>query len=184
MGSFACAMSSISPTLMVVSSAHIATTGRVMSCLTWIRLMCMSLIVYLSMHDSGSMARAKGQMFLLTKVFSLVVVWLVPPTNNMKWCAPTSTFTGLCYICSTSTHQALGIKSRNRSFETAKKSLSKCLCIQLQQCLLQQVEVCCSQLQQQWTNCHHELLHSTWNHKRLHLHIFPRVVLLLALLGG
>ena len=57
--SFACAMSSSPPAKMVVSSAHIATTVCVVSCCTWMRSMCMPLMVCLSMRDNGSMASAK-----------------------------------------------------------------------------------------------------------------------------
>ena len=56
---FACAMSSSPPAKMVVSSAHIATTVRLVSCFTWMWLMCMPLMVSLSMRDSGLIASAK-----------------------------------------------------------------------------------------------------------------------------
>ena len=59
MASFACAMSSSPPAKMVVSSPHIATTVCVVSCCTWMRSMCMPLMVCLSMRDNGSMASAK-----------------------------------------------------------------------------------------------------------------------------
>ena len=59
MASFACAKSSSPPAKIVVSSAHIATTVRVVSCCTWMWSMCMPLMVCLSMRDNGSMASAK-----------------------------------------------------------------------------------------------------------------------------
>ena len=52
-------MSSSPSAKIVVSSAHIATTVRVVSCCTWMRSMCMPLMVCLSMHGNGSMASAK-----------------------------------------------------------------------------------------------------------------------------